>query len=105
MDIFEIERIVEPGQEYVEFFREPELSMGVYRLSAGAVDTQTPHTEAEVYYVVSGRGSFQISGDDDRPVQSGSVIFVPANADHHFHSIGEDLTLLVLFTPAETLPA
>ena len=31
----------------------------------------------------------------------GSVIYVPKHVEHKFHSIVEDMTLLVFFAPAE----
>jgi len=39
--------------------------------------------------------------DEDRIVQTGSVVYVAKNVEHHFHSIEEDLTVLVFFAPAE----
>jgi mannose-6-phosphate isomerase-like protein (cupin superfamily) len=90
----------ETNRAYLEFLRVPSLSVGLYALPAGGVDPQQPHTEDEVYYVVGGRGSIKV-GSEDRPVQPGSVIFVAANVEHRFHSIEEDLTLLVFFAPAE----
>ena len=39
-------------------------------------------------------------GYDDLDVKPGSVIFVAAGQDHKFHSITEDLRLLVVFAPA-----
>ncbi len=89
------------GEGWSEFLRVPALSMGVYALAAGADDTQTPHGEDEVYYVVSGRGILRVE-DVDQSVQSGSVVFVAANAQHRFHSITEDLVTLVFFAPAES---
>ena len=89
------------GEAWIEFLRVPALSMGVYALAAGTDDPQTPHGEDEVYYVVSGRGVLRVE-DVDQPVQSGSVVFVEANAQHRFHSITEDLTTLVFFAPAES---
>jgi mannose-6-phosphate isomerase-like protein (cupin superfamily) len=89
------------GESWIEFLREPALSMGVYALAAGADDPQSPHSEDEVYYIVSGRGVLRVE-DVDRPVKPGTVVFVEANADHRFHSITEDLTALVLFAPAES---
>jgi hypothetical protein len=38
---------------------------------------------------------------EDREVGPGAVIFVKAGDEHRFHSISEDLTLLVFFAPAE----
>ena len=88
------------GKPYLEFLRESSLSVGLYVLPAGSVDGQSPHTEDEVYYVVSGRGRFT-SGGEDVAVQAGSILFVPAHEDHRFHTIAEDLHILVVFAPAE----
>ncbi len=85
---------------YLEFLKVPDLSMGLYVLPAGGTDGQSPHTEDEVYYVVSGVAQVRV-GDEDRAVQAGSVIYVAKNVEHRFHSIEEELTLLVFFAPAE----
>ena len=60
--------------------------MGVYHLPAGGVDPQSPHTEDEVYYVVSGRAQIRV-GDEDRSVGPGSIVYVAANVQHRFHTI------------------
>ena len=103
MDVFEMSDLLSQraalGQLYLEFFAAPTMSIGVYELAAGSVDPQQPHTEDEVYYVVGGRGQVQI-GDDDREICPGSVIFVGAGVGHRFHTILEDLKLLVVFAPA-----
>jgi len=88
------------GRLYHEFVRVPDLSAGLYVVLAGGTDPQQPHTEDEIYYVIAGRAQFQL-GDDTYSVQAGSVIFVPAGAVHHFFSISEELTILVIFGPAE----
>jgi mannose-6-phosphate isomerase-like protein (cupin superfamily) len=88
------------GEAWGEFFRVPAMSLGIYRLEAGADDQQTPHSEDEIYYVVSGRGQLRVEGRD-HVVAPGSILFVPAGATHHFHEIKEPLTLLVIFAPAE----
>jgi mannose-6-phosphate isomerase-like protein (cupin superfamily) len=104
METFEIESLMERQElarkAYLEFLRVPSLSMGLYRLSAGGVDQQSPHTEDEVYYVVSGKAQIQV-GEEGRSMGVGSIVFVPARVPHHFHSIAEDLTVLVCFAPAE----
>lgn len=86
---------------YFEFLRVPALSTGLYFLPAGGVDGQRPHNEDELYHVLSGRGLMRL-GQEDRPVGPGTLIFVPAHVEHRFHSITEDLTLLVVFAPAES---
>ena len=88
------------GQPWLEFLRVPALSMGIYVLAVGATDEQQPHTEDEVYYVTSGRGFIQVAGED-RAVSAGSLIYVAANVAHHFHTISEELSVLVFFAPAE----
>ena len=88
------------GRLYHEFLRVPALSMGLYVLSAGGTDPQQPHTEDEVYYIAAGRGMIQV-GEEQRAVSAGSVVFVPARVPHHFHSVEEDLRILVFFAPAE----
>lgn len=88
------------GRLYHEFLRVPALSVGLYALAAGGTDSQQPHTEDEVYYVVAGRGMIQV-GEEQRAVSAGAVVFVPARVPHHFHSIEEELRILVFFAPAE----
>jgi mannose-6-phosphate isomerase-like protein (cupin superfamily) len=104
MQAFDIATLVkeqhQSGQDYLEFLRVPDLSVGLYRLPAGGVDRQEPHTEDEIYYVLSGRAAILV-GAENRDVSAGSLIYVPANVEHRFHSIAEHLQLLVVFAPAE----
>jgi mannose-6-phosphate isomerase-like protein (cupin superfamily) len=104
MEIFELGQLVarraESGSPYLEFLKVPDLSAGLYVLPAGGTDAQSPHTEDEVYYVVSGVAKIKVAGED-RAVQAGSIVFVPRNVEHKFHSIETELTVLVFFAPAE----
>jgi mannose-6-phosphate isomerase-like protein (cupin superfamily) len=84
----------------VEFLREESMSGGLYVLAAGATDGQSPHTEDEIYVVLSGVGRFT-AADEIREVAPGDVIFVPALVPHHFHDVSEELRLVVLFAPPE----
>ncbi len=103
MDTYDI-RNLRPAERYLEFLRVPALSAGVYVLRAGETDPQRPHREDEIYYVTSGRGMIRV-GTEDRPVEPGSVVYVPPQVAHRFHSITEELRVLVVFAPAETSPA
>jgi mannose-6-phosphate isomerase-like protein (cupin superfamily) len=104
MEAFQIASLIElqarAGKTYLEFLRVPSLSLGVYRLPAGSVDSQNPHTEDEVYYVVNGRAKIRV-GEEDRSVGAGSIVFVAAHISHRFYAIEDDLTVLVFFAPAE----
>ncbi len=88
------------GRLYHEFLRVPDLSAGLYVLEAGATDPQKPHTEDELYYVVTGRALVTV-GSDTRPIVPGSLVFVGAAVAHRFHDIEDRLELLVVFGPAE----
>ncbi|NWF69652.1 MAG: cupin domain-containing protein [Chloroflexi bacterium] len=89
------------GRAYQEFLRVPAMSMGLYVLRAGDADRQQPHNEDEVYYILSGRGFIHVAGEE-RAVQAGSIVYVRAHDAHRFHSISEDLHILVFFAPAES---
>jgi mannose-6-phosphate isomerase-like protein (cupin superfamily) len=85
---------------WLEFLRTSSLSMGLYELAAGSVDRQQPHSEDEVYYVVAGDAQIEVDGED-RAVGPGSLIFVAARVPHRFHTIRQDLQVLVFFAPPE----
>ena len=89
------------GERFHEFLRVPALSAGVYVLPVGGSDPQSPHAEDELYYVVRGRAMLQVGGVDV-PVSPESVVYVPARVPHRFHTITEELSVLVCFAPAET---
>ncbi len=102
MDVFDMQQIVEDhnanGEFYHEFFKANRLSVGLYVLKAGSIDPQAPHTEDEIYYVVSGNGTIEIGGEH-REVGPGAVIYVGEHVDHRFHTITEDLSVIVVFAP------
>ena len=102
MDVFDLSEILAGhktnGQLYHEFFAADRLSVGLYVLEAGATDPQSPHTEDEIYYIVSGAGTVEIAGER-RPVSAGAIIYVDAHVEHRFHSISEDLSIIVVFAP------
>jgi len=97
----QVKKAQQVGKDSLEFLRVPALSLSTYRLVAGGLDPQQPHTEDEVYYVVRGRARFR-AGSEDCGVEAGTVLFVEAGVEHRFHSITEDLELLVIFAPAKT---
>jgi len=85
---------------YLEFLKVSDLSMGLYVLPTDGVDPQSPHTEDEVYYIVTGKARIRV-GDEDCAVQAGSIVYVAKNMEHRFHSIEQELIVLVFFAPAE----
>ena len=88
-------------KRYHEFLRVPAMSAGIYVLSAGATDKQSPHQEDEIYYVVRGKAKMRL-GREERSISQGDVIFVEKMLEHRFFDISEELVLLVIFAPAES---
>jgi mannose-6-phosphate isomerase-like protein (cupin superfamily) len=104
MDAWELDEVdaarAATGRLFHEFLSVPDLSAGLYVLDAGATDPQSPHTEDELYVVMSGRARVAV-GDEDREIGPGSLVFVSAGVTHRFHDITERLVLVVAFGPAE----
>jgi len=104
MQAYQLDQVIsqrlDANKLYLEFLKVPDLSMGLYVLPAGGTDPQSPHTEDEVYYVVSGKAKILVA-EENGDVQAGSIIYVKKNVAHRFHSIEEELTVLVFFAPAE----
>jgi mannose-6-phosphate isomerase-like protein (cupin superfamily) len=97
-DLLEAQRRAQ--RAYHEFLRVPALSCGIYVVPAGGHDPQQPHGQDEIYYVLGGEGAIRV-GDEVRPLQPGSLVYVPAEVPHRFIDITTELELLVLFAPAE----
>lgn len=88
------------GVTWTEHLRVPLLSVGTYCVPAGGVDVQKPHAEDEVYVVLGGRAVFEADGRRI-PSAAGTTLYVPANEEHRFVEVTEDLTVLVIFVPPE----
>lgn len=96
-ELSEIERRQRAGKApWLEFLRVPALYAGLYVLPAGATDPQQPHEADEVYHVIRGRARFTAAGEET-VVGPGTVLYVAARVEHRFHSIEEDLEVLVFF--------
>jgi mannose-6-phosphate isomerase-like protein (cupin superfamily) len=91
---------------YAEFLRIPAMSCGLYVLEPGEEDMQRPHDQDEIYYFLSGAAHIRVAAanrpPEDRTIAPGHVIFVAAHDEHKFHSITQELVLLVVFAPAMT---
>lgn len=84
------------GQDWLPFFQAPALRTGLYVLPAQGKDDQTPHKVDEIYHVFRGKAVLNVDGLDHK-VEPGAVIYVRAGVPHHFHSITEELHVLVFF--------
>lgn len=81
-----------PRAHYV--VRNGTMRAGIY--APVAQDTQTPHTQDELYIVVSGRGEFVLDGER-RAFGPQDLLFVRAGAAHRFENFSEDFVTWVVF--------
>lgn len=93
-----VERLDQEDELFIEFLRRESMSLEVYRLEAGATDPQDPHTEDEVYYIVSGSAKIRI-GEDVYSIEPGDIIFVERGVEHYFFDIETELITLIFFAP------
>jgi mannose-6-phosphate isomerase-like protein (cupin superfamily) len=93
----------EPGDQnhFEEHLRTGSLSVGTYSIPQGGIDDQAAHHEDEIYVVRSGLAQM-LTPSGRVPVEAGDVLFVPAEEEHQFVDIIEDLTVLVIFVPPYT---
>jgi mannose-6-phosphate isomerase-like protein (cupin superfamily) len=82
------------GERFVTAFAHGTMSVELY-IPAGH-DPQQPHTQDELYFVISGTGTFVV---EDRPhaFGPGSCFFVPAGVRHHFEDFSPDFSTWVVF--------
>lgn len=100
MQLFEADSLIakleESERPWLGFFRNENLTTGIYSLDAGAEDKQSPHDTDEIYYVIEGVGKFECNNDVVE-IKPGSILYVPAHANHRFIDIKEKLVMLVFF--------
>jgi mannose-6-phosphate isomerase-like protein (cupin superfamily) len=82
------------GAPFIEAFKKGNLSVEMYKPEK--VDLQTPHTQDELYVIVSGSGMFQ-NGEEHYPFQPNDLIFVPAFVEHRFYDFTDDFATWVVF--------
>lgn len=59
-------------------------------------DTQQPHTQDELYIIISGTSQFFRSGEMLN-VSPGDLLFVPAGMEHRFEQFSADFATWVIF--------
>ena len=84
----------EPGRISARLLAHGSMQLRWY--APHGTDAQTPHTQDEIYVVVTGRGQFR-RGEETLPFGPGDAIFVPAGVPHRFEDFSEDLGVWVVF--------
>ncbi|MGB0855742.1 MAG: cupin domain-containing protein [Nitrosopumilus sp.] len=89
-------RIKKSSSYFYTFINRDSLAAGILLLKPGETDTQEPHDNDEVYYIISGDGFLKIK-DKDYPVLENKVFFVKKNVKHYFHGNKKNLKALYFF--------
>lgn len=71
-------------------------SMRVGLYAPRGQDAQQPHTQDELYIIVSGSGEF-VKADERRAFKPGDVLFVEAGVVHRFENFTDDFSTWVVF--------
>jgi mannose-6-phosphate isomerase-like protein (cupin superfamily) len=71
-------------------------TMSVSVFAPRTTDFQTPHTQDELYFVISGSGLF-VAHNIQYSFEPGDVLFVPAGVEHRFVEFTPDLATWVVF--------
>jgi mannose-6-phosphate isomerase-like protein (cupin superfamily) len=87
---------IDTDEYFTDFLNTKNLEAGIIRLREGQIDTQTNHPLDELYYVIKGEGNIKMDGKA-HVVSSGTMVFVPANTDHHFFGNKDELLVLYVF--------
>jgi mannose-6-phosphate isomerase-like protein (cupin superfamily) len=82
------------GKVSVELMKQPGMSLEYF--SPQMIDTQTPHTQDELYIIVRGHGKLNRNGELII-CKAGDALFVPAQMPHHFEDFSDDFATWVIF--------
>ena len=82
------------GKQFLETFRKGNFSAEIYK--PDKVDLQQPHTQDEIYVIISGSGMFQ-NGEEHYPIKATDLVFVPAFVEHRFYDFTGDFSTWVVF--------
>jgi len=103
MEVRRIEDLIRFSDEKmqkVQLFDSAKYFCDLYCLKSGQDQRIHSHTESDkIYFVLRGRGTFHIAGEE-RELSSGEAVIAKPGQDHGVkNSAVEDLVLLVFMTP------
>ncbi len=82
------------GERFVQALAHGSMSVELY--SPVDTDPQTPHSQDELYFVISGSGEFVLE-DVRMSFAPGTALFVPAGKSHRFENFTPDFATWVVF--------
>ena len=81
-------------ERYVECGHHGTMTLGMY--APYKQDLQQPHDQDELYFILSGSGTF-VTGNDKYSFNPGDALFVAAGAGHRFEDFTDDFSAWVVF--------
>lgn len=96
-----IKKIIKSDTYFHTFINKENLAAGVLCLNPGEKDTQDPHENDELYYVVKGDG-FLLVDQKNYDISEGMVYYVAKNTPHCFHGNTKELVVLYFFGGSDT---
>ena len=91
-----LEKIKKSSSYFYTFINKDSLAAGILVLQAGEEDTQEPHDNDEVYYVISGDGFLKIKNKNHK-ISKNKLFFVAKDVEHFFHGNTIELKVLYFF--------
>jgi mannose-6-phosphate isomerase-like protein (cupin superfamily) len=82
------------GERFAQAFAHGTMSVELY--APVGTDPQSPHSQDELYFVISGTGDF-VSGEERMSVSPGTALFVPAGKPHRFENFSPGFATWVVF--------
>jgi mannose-6-phosphate isomerase-like protein (cupin superfamily) len=82
------------GRRYAEPWTHGTMRTGFY--APRGHDPQQPHDQDELYFVVSGSGTF-VHGEERSAFKAGDALFVAAGVTHRFEDFTDDFGAWVVF--------
>jgi mannose-6-phosphate isomerase-like protein (cupin superfamily) len=86
--------VASDDKAYGVLLRHGTMELGFY--SPDGRDPQEPHSQDEIYIVMSGSGFF-VNGDERRRFEAGEALFVAAGVEHRFEGFSDDIAAWVVF--------
>ena len=91
-----LDKIKKDNSYFHTFINKDSLAAGILFLKPGEEDTQEPHENDEVYFVISGNGYLKIKNKNYK-VSKDKLFFVAKGVPHFFHSNTNNLKVLYFF--------
>jgi len=92
-----VKKITKSDTYFHTFLNKENIAAGILRLNPGEKDTQMPHENDELYYIVKGDGFLTID-EKDYQVSDGMSYYVAKKTPHRFYGNKKELVVLYFFS-------